>query len=189
MVEKRINIELNKLYPQKAYDLKIPFTLVKLNDNSYKLGVINNKTNNIDLIINVPKDYPFKTPSILINGHINFNKWASDILTNKPNHNIYLAWVFSIIKRPHMAYIWHNKIPNNKTCLCCESLTCPNNWAPNKMFYDIIVEYITRKDILINCSKLMQRYLAPIFNNEDWSLSEDLILYILTFVAPKSIMI
>lgn len=187
MSKKRINNELTKIFPQRAQDLCIPFTLINLNENHSELGLLNNKTKDIDLIFDVPKDYPFKCPDIKLQkhySHSSYLKWSSSILNSYQNQDIFVAWVFSIIKRPQMSYIW-NIIPTHTTCLCCESLTCGYKWQPSKMFSDLVVEYITRRDLLINCSSLMQKYLNPIFDNEKWVLNNDIILHILKFVAPN----
>ena len=133
VVYKRILLELNK---------KIPEELIKLNlDNKFyftelgndivckEIGIINKKTNKLELVINIPSSYPFKPPNVLVNCNSNnkfssksiwerYDKWCASLI-KKPflipikrnNYNIkdidlFNAWVFSIIKRPQLIDYW-----------------------------------------------------------------------------------
>ena len=97
--------------------------------------------------------------------------------------NFFLAWAFSLIYKPLLAPYW-KFIPSNKNdhCLCCESITCPNNWSPSITISHILMEFIARRNFSINCSPLIQRWIKPIFDNDRWSLPEDVILLIIDYL-------
>jgi len=57
-----------------------------------------------------------------------------------------------------------------------------NRWCPRLNFFDLTIEYLSRKKMKMFLTPLMQRYISKIFDNELWSLNNDLIFYILDFV-------
>jgi hypothetical protein len=77
--------------------------------------------NNIKFTAKLPSDYPFRAPNLFIN----------DISYIK-------------ILRLKTKDLKDMKID----CLCCKSLTCPNNWAPSKKVNDIIEEFFDNKKII-----------------------------------------
>ena len=182
---KRILNELNKKIPEKLelleLDNKFQFAQLDYDIVPSKIGIINNKTNNIELEIIIPTDYPFKSPNVLVQKHIQnfggYSKWLSTIIYRK-NCDLFTAWIFSIIRRPKLSIYW-KAVPNKNTCLCCESICCSNNWSPGHSMCDILAEYVIYRDFNINTGALMQRWIAPIFNNDRWCLPDDIILLII----------
>ena len=52
-----------------------------------------------------------------------------------------------------------------KSCFCCDSITCDNNWSPSKRLWEIVdeVDYIAKiKKIIfyIFCRKISETYLV-----------------------------
>lgn len=68
----------------------------------------------INIILNFSDMYPFKPPSITINGH-NYMR------------------LLQITEQWKLKYI-------NTRCLCCSSLLCIDNWSPHKNISDILTE-------------------------------------------------
>tara|TARA_B100001173_G_C15884965_1_gene503106 strand:- start:123 stop:581 length:459 start_codon:yes stop_codon:yes gene_type:complete len=69
----------------------------------------------INIVLNYPNEYPWKPPSITINGH----NYIRLLVTGSE--------------------LWKNKYINTR-CLCCSSLTCVENWSPFKNISDILKE-------------------------------------------------
>ena len=94
--------------------------------------IVNEETNtlfinslNIEFIVS--GHYPFHPPKIKI------------------NEEDYIDYLVRVSQ--------NNQKKLNKTgvkCLCCESLTCRNNWNPTKTLIDIIGEYLNTKKIINN---------------------------------------
>ena len=192
---KRILNELKNKIPEKMRDLDLDnkFTFVELGTDivSKEIGVINKKTDQIELKIVIPPDYPFKPPLVHVmedvvgfgvSPTIKYDYWSGSIIrriTQEPEYDLFLAWTFSVIRRPELIRYWRGIIPNRNDCLCCESITCRNNWSPSIMMSDILCEYVVRRDFKINCGPLTQRWISPIFNNDRWVIPDDLILHII----------
>jgi ubiquitin-protein ligase len=68
-----------------------------------------------------PKEYPFKPPKVKISG-INY----SDFLGEYQNSGL----------------------NNRKKCLCCNTIICRHNWAPDKDLFDVIIEIYNILDLL-----------------------------------------
>ena len=189
---KRILKEIVK-FPEIMKKLDWLYKIVLLEETSKTMpcvGIID-KNNTIILKLYCLSEYPFRPPAINVNINggdrfIKYDKWLRDIMqANTKNNKIkncdyFLAWVFTIIRKPYMADTW-SFIPNYSVtpCLCCESIICSDKWSPGKQFADILIEYIGRRDFSIHCSKLMQRWITPIFNNDRWILPDEIILHIL----------
>ena len=212
---KRILHELHNKIPEKMLDLNLnhKFTFVSLDTDivSKEYGIVNTKTDLVELKIIIPSDYPFKPPSVFVTKdnhtppyptviplsicnfpNIKYDKWSVSIIHgNNPYKNcglasdcdLFSAWAFSIIRRPTLLRYWHGNIPNKKDCLCCQSIICSNNWSPSKMLSDILAEYVTRRDFKINCRPLMQRWIGVIFNNDRWVIPDDIILKIVKMTS------
>ena len=195
---KRILNELNNKIPEKMRDLDLDdkFTFVALGTDiiSKDIGVINKKTDQMELEIVLPSDYPFKPPLVHVMGEIRptkYDVWSGSIIHHRQvrerkiglDCNLFNAWAFCIIRRPILLRYWRGNIPNMKDCLCCESITCGNNWGPSIMMCDVLAEYVVRRDFKINCGQLMQRWIDSIFNNDRWIIPDDIIIEIIKCVG------
>ena len=208
-VQKRINRELNFKCKSIHYDFDLPYRLVigKYEEMPTEFNLINENTLKIEITIIVSDKYPFQPPTIILSPDtvknfslINYNKrkyslssnylsWVGNLLKNNNTNGIYIAWLFTIIRFPKMYKLWR-KIPKEKDCLCCESMTCPNLWSPAFTLYDLGAEYIMRKRFYFYTTKIMQKKLYSIlhllFYNDKWQLNDDLILHILRFCHNMS---
>ena len=113
---KRISAEL-KLFINKFGYINLSFTT---DSDSLILTIIDN---NITPQFNtfafvVPNDYPFRPPKVIINGQ----KYTNLIKMN--NH-----------EKLHIL-----KSLTDKSCLCCNTVTCNDNWSPALTFIDILSE-------------------------------------------------
>lgn len=113
---KRISAEL-KLFINKFEIGNLSFT----NDlDSLVLTIIDNNItpqfNTFSLVL--PNEYPFRPPKVIINGQ-NYTK-----LIKMNNH-----------EKLHIL-----KSLTDKDCLCCNTITCNDNWSPAMTFIDIISE-------------------------------------------------
>ena len=186
--QKRIIRELTHTYPDLIQKHNIEYSLVITNEDSNnqinQLGLVN-RHDNLEVIFNLSKDYPFKYPILEIENsktrNITYHKWLSQIINNHTDDQLLLAYIFTIINLP-ISHSYFNNIPNKNECLCCSSITCGNQWCPRLNFFDLTIEYLSRKKMKMFLTPLMQRYISKIFDNELWSLNNDLIFYILDFV-------
>ena len=113
---RRINSELITLKNQFA-SINLTF------DNELDLFVLTIIDNNITPSFNTisiifPEEYPFKPPKIKLNEH----DYDSLLKMNNP--------------------VKLNALKNltGRDCLCCNTITCYDNWAPAMTIYDIISE-------------------------------------------------
>ena len=196
MNTKRINNELIKFSEivKMKYNIDAECYEFKLCDSSNirRVGIFLNK--NMIMRLDITKDYPFKPPNVYVANSNNllekYNEWSAQILSNRKDQlfvDYSLAWAFSIITNPKLAVGW-DFIPTNNCikCLCCESVTCGNNWFACCRFPNIFIEYLSRRYFVNNCSKLRQRLIRRIFNNDNWSLPDEIILYIAEIVIANS---
>jgi ubiquitin-protein ligase len=113
---KRISAEL-KLFINKFESINLSFTT---DSDSLIFTIIDNNIipqfNTIAFV--VPIDYPFRPPLVCINGQ----NYTSLIKMN--NH-----------EKLHIL-----KSLTDKSCLCCNTVTCNDNWSPAMTFIDIISE-------------------------------------------------
>ena len=112
----RINSELITLKNQFA-SINLTF------DNELDLFVLTIIDNNITPQFNtfafvLPNEYPFRPPKVIINGQ-SYTK-----LIKMNNH-----------EKLHVL-----KSLTDKDCLCCNTITCNDNWSPAMTFIDIISE-------------------------------------------------
>lgn len=193
---KRINNELRRFSEavKMNYDIDAECWEFKLCDSSpiRQVGIFLNK--NMIARLDLTKDYPFKPPIVYVANTNNlleqYSNWSAQILISKEGdlHPDYiLAWAFSIINNPKLVVGW-DFIPTNdcNRCLCCESITCQGNWFACCRFSNIFIEYLARRYFVNNCSKLRQRLIKPIFNNDMWVLPDEIILYIVEILIANS---
>jgi len=113
---KRISAEL-KLFINKFGSINLSFTT---DSDSLILTIVDNNItpqfNTFSFVI--PNDYPFKPPNVIINGK-NYTNLIK--MNNSEKLNIL-------------------KSLTNKSCLCCNTITCYDNWSPALTFIDIISE-------------------------------------------------
>jgi len=205
MLKRRVFNEINKIFPESMQKYNLLYKIVLLDDpgsydinnginNGILIGIID-KNNNLILKMWCKNEYPFHPPTVHVNKFIKYNDafikydiWAGNISKKMNNENsscdYFMAWAFANISKPEFANQW-NFIPSFKNCLCCESITCSNNWAPKYTLVDILIEYITRRDFSIYSSKLIQRQICRVFNNDKWVLPNDIILHILNYLKKN----
>jgi ubiquitin-protein ligase len=113
---KRISAEL-KLFINKFGSINLSFTT---DSDSLIFTIVDNNItphfNTFSFVI--PNDYPFKPPNVIINGQ-NYTNLIK--MNNREKINIL-------------------KSLTNKNCLCCNTITCYDNWSPALTFIDIISE-------------------------------------------------
>ena len=106
---------------------------------------------NKDVYVLLDKCYPFRCPVVFYN---------NQCISYRIN---------SIPKRLLQEYIQKN------SCLCCSSITCPDNWSPALGIINILHEYETFIDKLKMYQKIrMTKYLQ---------LPDDMIYVIITFLG------
>jgi len=103
---KRITSELISLKNKYAsvdllFDRELDLVVLTITDNN-----INSHFNTVSFIL--PKDYPFKPPKIKINDHDYMSLLK---ITNRDKLNVL-------------------KSLTNKSCLCCSTIICNDNWSP-----------------------------------------------------------
>jgi ubiquitin-protein ligase len=140
---KRISAELN-LFINKFESVNLSFNTVS---DSLVLTIIdNNITSQFNTFAFVlPNEYPFRPPKVIVNG-----KDYTSLLkfTSREKLNVL-------------------KSLTNKGCLCCNTITCYDNWSPALKFIDIISE-------IKNNFKLIDKILLKIsFNKFKLLLHDD----------------
>lgn len=207
-VQKRINKELNSKI-SNYFDFKLPYHLVisKYEPFPIEFNLINEQNYKVEMTIIISNQYPFKAPSIHLSPETikkfslihrdkrklplskSYLSWNGELFKPAPIIDIYLAWLFTIIRYPKMSRFW-DKIPKIENCLCCESFTCPENWSPGIKLYDLVSEYLLRKRFYFYTTKLMQKNLTStlllLFNNDRWKMNDDIILHILRFCHQRN---
>ena len=113
---KRINLEMMELknnyaFVDLSFDNDKDLLVLTIIDNK-----LNSRFNTLSFIL--PKEYPFKPPKILINGQ----DYMSLLKLSKPNKLNAL------------------KSLTGKSCLCCDTNICNDNWSPAITFHHIISE-------------------------------------------------
>lgn len=113
------------------------------------------KVNGNNLKFLIPQHYPFRAPAMLVNG---------------TNYITLLSFSFPDLQQ------YLQKI--NKSCLCCSTLLCCNNWKPAAKLMDVIDEYENIKMIVNTC--LLKKYTRLVcynFNIFAEELVENIIKY------------
>ena len=190
---KRLDREVMRLFPNKMIELSLPYKL-----DHFVTGKTSNIIAELSIVegcreilkLTIPAEYPFRPPIIWVPNKIankRYDRWSADLTgqiiksSNKTaDYSPFLAWAFSIIEIPMFASGWRNvpfKLPLN--CLCCESITCSGNWGPSFTTVDMLIEYLARQKFALYCSPIWQKIIFPIFNNDRWVLSDDIIFSII----------
>lgn len=192
MSQKRILRELN-LLKELLIQHKINFSVYQIGhtDIIEKMGLF--FKNDLLLEINLNKNYPFRAPNLMIpyynNSYIKYELWCSKIINqnnyklslNEYNQKLLDAYIFTCINIP-LANKYFNDVPNNKTCLCCNSLTCGHKWSPSSRIFDLLIEFICVKKFETYLKPYTYRLITKIFNNEKWIITDDILLYIIKFI-------
>ena len=186
-MQKRILRELTKIFPDCVKNNKTDY-IVYINESSgHKQNVINNLTifskyYNCKILIHLNDSYPFHPPKIYFdnNKSISYNYWSYKILKNKNNYNIFISYIFSCIYMKTLDGI-KKSLPDNQTCLCCESLYCSNKWSPSITLFMLFNECVFRKNLEKFLLPIYQLYFIKIFKNERWNIPDDILLHIINF--------
>ena len=201
-MQKRVNNEIYNTIPKKLAELNLDeyFYFVEYdfhfanydNNNGKSVFVINKKSKHFEMQIDLPENYPFRPPKVLINTQnsgfygsgddtnwVDYNRWSFSLLKKTNNSenckNYNNAILFSKIKRPLLKKYWSfTPIITSSTCLCCNNYLCNNNWKPSNTLVDILCEYIVRKDFEIYTKKKHLKLISGIFTN----LPDDVIYHI-----------
>ena len=194
MSKKRVFSELRNKIPEKLKELNLHNSYVFCEDGGELIPneiIVLNKKNIIEFKFLLDNSYPFKPPRILIYNYDKFDnyignefydKWSHKLINfnknntyTRDNENYHArrkkyinAFIFTIIKNPTLYKYWNNIDFKINSCLCCESMTCQNKWAPNILMADLLGEYITRKYFKTFSSDLSNRIIKKIFNNDYW---------------------
>ena len=186
-MQKRILRELTKTFPENVKDYKLDYC-VSINQT---IGNKSNHINNITieskkykclLNIHLNDQYPFKPPNLSLNStNASYSYWCSRILQSQDNYKIFMSYVLSIISMK--VTIGINKIiPNNKICLCCESLTCGNTWSPKINIFMIFNEFVYNCNLKKYLKPIYTKYFNMIFRNDNWNIPDDIILHIISYL-------
>lgn len=117
--------------------------------------------------LNISNNYPFqpyKLDRININDKIitHYPQFLCTLSRNLKNYRILYQYLYILLKSPPKLL---NYIEKNN-CMCCNSITCHNNWMPSKTFIDMVYEY---NEIKIICH-LNNLNLNNIYNSTRLSL-------------------
>lgn len=102
------------------------------------------------------------TSTIVLNNHYPFHQ-PNKIQVNNHNYISLLCINQGLLK-----------LVSDKKCLCCSSLTCPNNWSPILKIKDILKEidetlYFKKKiSWIICCNVIKRKYLVEDINIEQY---------------------
>ena len=154
-----------------------------------KLNIINNLTIHskhyeCGICVHLSDGYPFNPPKISFNSStttLSYSYWCSQILKNKDNYSIFISYIFTSIYMKTLEGI-KKIIPDNNTCLCCESYICGNRWNPSINLFMVFNECVFRKNILKFLKPIYKIYFMKLFKNDMWNLPDDLIMYIIEFL-------
>jgi hypothetical protein len=192
-------------------NINIEICDIAVSSEDKKIGILIN--NKIVLTMIISNNYPFSPPSSVfvyednmkVGGAWNascwtatkqkYDKWSVQIFENAKKNCIRagkdfdcsLGWAFSIIRYPVLGARW-NIIPRNSSneCLCCNSIICNSNWGPALRICDLFNEYLGRRIFSLYCSKLQQRIIKSILNNDKWNIPEDIVFHIVDILIAES---
>ena len=113
-----------KIMEKLKYGVKESILSINIiNDNSVLFDIVLNEKYPFNILINFPKEYPFRPPKVKINNN-DYIKLLADIQAN----NLYSG---------------------TEKCLCCSTLCCKNNWCPQNDLIDMINEIFSNLNMLI----------------------------------------
>lgn len=176
LCRKRINREIDKYSYQIQEKFGKDYCIYLYTDDentSYPSLIlsINKNTNfyNSCIVLKVPNHYPFQPYKVL------------EIQINNNSINNYLKYIADLsvkIKKLDKDILYNYLVIYNKIkprilysdCMCCNSLSCSNNWSPAKTFIDIINEYLEISTIVmiinIDFTKIWQKTRLSILNQD-----------------------
>lgn len=184
---KRILNELHNILPKKLieYNLDNKFYFVEIGNDIIcnEIGVVNKKTNKLEMKFRISKDYPFKPPMVIIydnDKEILYDRWASKIINNNSNIDYIYTWYFTIIKFPQLKTF--SIYPEKNICLCCNNIICNSLWSPSVTLGYIMFEYINMRNLYIYTNNLNQKIINTIFHNDMWDLPTEIVYHIFSFI-------
>lgn len=197
-MHKRIRKELNDIIPTKLFEQNLNYevyrcdyyteektSLLGSDAPPVKIDIVNKKSKFIILQINFPNCYPFKPPYVIFSPYINpinYNKLLANNSNNKKfsKDTLFASLFFSICYNPHFykTNLFTELILTN-SCLCCSSITCPDNWYPGLGVSDIIKEYCLYKIFKKYRSNFYLKIFDKLFHNSDYNFPDEIILLIL----------
>ena len=186
-MQKRIIKELTKTFPQNVKQNNLDYTLAVRETIGNKSNHINNiylysDKYNCKISMHLKDDYPFKPPSIFLNdANYSYTYWCSKILDGKDNYSIFISYIFSCMNMKVLTGI-KKIVPDNKTCLCCESVLCSNNWKPDIHIFMIFNEYVFKNNMKKYLKPIYRVYFEKLFRNDKWDLPDDILLHIINFL-------
>lgn len=197
MSQKRILKELVLLNELIEKD-KLNFSVYQIGHEQTinKLGLFS-KNNELQLEINLNKNYPFHPPQLVVPykykykdkyNYIKYELWCSKIIKQNDIHlslNVYNEKLLNAYIFTHINISLAKKylnIPTNKTCLCCNSLTCGHKWSPSHKIFDLLMEFLSFKTFETYLKPYTYRLITKIFNNDKWLIPQEIQLHILSFI-------
>lgn len=189
----RLNNEINKVFPELREKHNNIIPNIRIPENSYNQEETETNVSCIELYdktpllyINFPKEYPFRPPIVSLNASVarhnnttNYDFWAIDFTKAKTNKELEMAYIFTIIRQP-LSRKYISQIPNSKTCFCCNTILCMNNWSPFNNIFNISMEYLSRDIFRSYLNPLRYRQMYQIFVNDRWSLCQELLFCIIS---------
>ena len=148
ILKQRIKRELEDLIKNNTYDFELTCLIAPTN---YTLAIYN-RSINTKFEFTICNTYPFTPPKLVING--------------KP-YESYLYIQSELFGQGLKKY-------KNKTCFCCESILCPENWVITRTLKYIMDEFIYYKNICQEISHIgitnviKRKYLNENINLIEW---------------------
>ena len=171
-MQKRILRELTKSFPESVRNNNEDYIISINETHGQRLNIINNltiysKNYDCEICVYLSDSYPFKPPKITFNSlsrTISYSYWCSQILKHKDNYSIFISYIFTCINMKTLEGIKKN-IPDNKSCLCCESYICSDSWNPSINLFMIFNECVFRKNLFPKGRPVADALPVPDTNN------------------------
>lgn len=186
-MQKRILREITKIFPQAVKEHNLDYALAINETIGNKSNHINNITVSSDkyrckINMHLKDEYPFKPPLLsLFNTNMSYSYWCSKILQKQDNYKIFMSYVFTKISMKVTTGI-NTFIPDNKICLCCETLICGNRWNPGINIFMLFNEFVFNSNLKKYLNPIYGKYFDMIFRNERWNIPDDIILHIISYL-------
>lgn len=181
-MQKRLSREIDKTFPElvEKYNTDYRLSITDYSENSIS---ISSNRYNCNVILQLPPQYPFKPPKIILSNLSNqsYEYWCSKILNKKDDYTIFKGSVLTYIAMPTLLGITKKPL-DNKMCLCCESITCQSRWSPAHNIFTVFNECVYYKNIEHYLQPKYIRFFDHLFKNERWCLPDDIILTIIEFL-------